>query len=398
MKALKAQENELEAITQRVKDEVEAIAGATVEKLREMNPELASQLKPRFSKPKWASVFKVSLTGDNDIPMNKRGSGVRRLILLNFFRAKAERVARDKGRSNVIYAIEEPETSQHPNNQRMLMDAFSELSADPDCQVLLTTHTPTLARMVPVDHLRYIEVCDDNQCRLIRCCGTDDAICQKIVDDLGILPDHDVKLFWGVEGINDENFFVGISRMLKNHGENVPDLEQLITDNHLVFIPLGGRNLAHWVSRLASLNRPEFYIFDRGAAPPEVSEYQGQADEFDRQPNATASLTSKREIENYLHADAIRAARSGIEVTFDDFDDLPEMVAKKVHEQGGSPTEWDALTEENKGKKESRAKKWLNTDAVAAMTPTLLDERDPDGEIRGWLASIANIIAGPPND
>ncbi|KKK95825.1 hypothetical protein LCGC14_2668920, partial [marine sediment metagenome] len=95
--ALKAQEARLDEITEFVKNEVQTIAEQTVAKIQEMDSTLASQLNPRFSSPNWSSVFKVSLTGDDEIPMNKRGSGVRRLILLNFFRAKAEHAAKEKG-------------------------------------------------------------------------------------------------------------------------------------------------------------------------------------------------------------------------------------------------------------------------------------------------------------
>ena len=77
--------------------------------------------------PKWDG-FKLTLTGDNDIPINKRGSGVRRLILLNFFRAEAERRRETADSRRVIYAIEEPESSQHPDNQTMLIRALLELS------------------------------------------------------------------------------------------------------------------------------------------------------------------------------------------------------------------------------------------------------------------------------
>ncbi|GBD95464.1 hypothetical protein BMS3Abin06_00336 [bacterium BMS3Abin06] len=100
-----------------------------------MDASLASQLNPQFTAPKWESLFKASITGDDDIPINKRGSGVKRLILLNFFRAKAEQVAREKVRHDIIYAIEEPETSQHPNNQRMLLRALSDLSIERRCQL-----------------------------------------------------------------------------------------------------------------------------------------------------------------------------------------------------------------------------------------------------------------------
>lgn len=59
----------------------------------------------------------------------------------------------DKG---VIYAIEEPETSQHPSNQRLLIDAFQELANADKCQVLITTHVPALVEKIPTESLRHI--------------------------------------------------------------------------------------------------------------------------------------------------------------------------------------------------------------------------------------------------
>ena len=57
------------------------VAEKTLEKLNEMNPEIAGSLTPVIPSPdglKWVDVFKsVSITGDEDIPINKRGSGVR---------------------------------------------------------------------------------------------------------------------------------------------------------------------------------------------------------------------------------------------------------------------------------------------------------------------------------
>ncbi|CAH2789826.1 MAG: predicted ATP-dependent endonuclease, OLD family [uncultured Caballeronia sp.] len=89
--ALKEMANDLKKIEDAVRLRAEDVAKRTLEKLNEMDGRLASELKPFFkTDPKW-DVFKFGLVGDNDIPINKRGSGVRRLILLNFFRAEAER-------------------------------------------------------------------------------------------------------------------------------------------------------------------------------------------------------------------------------------------------------------------------------------------------------------------
>lgn len=74
----------LNKIKQEVEAEVAEIANMTIEKLKEMNREVANQLSPQFpSELKWHSLFTPTLTSD-DVPMNKRGSGVRRLLLINF--------------------------------------------------------------------------------------------------------------------------------------------------------------------------------------------------------------------------------------------------------------------------------------------------------------------------
>lgn len=117
----------------------------TVEALRGMDPKVADGLKPvipSVDKLKWADVFKnVSVTGQDDIPLNKRGSGVKRLVLISFFKAEAERRQRYKN-TGIIYAIEEPETSQHFENQRILAKALKDLSEAPgtQVQVIVTTH------------------------------------------------------------------------------------------------------------------------------------------------------------------------------------------------------------------------------------------------------------------
>lgn len=390
--ALKSKEAELAAITDHVRQEVEAIAQETVEKIREMDPTLASELKPRFSPPSWKNVFKISLTDEDDVPMNKRGSGVRRLILLNFFRAKAEQKASAGNAPGVIYAVEEPETSQHPNNQKMLMDAFADLADDPNRQVLLSTHVPMLARTLPADSLRYIEV-RDNGSRVIHAGG--DKTLVLVAKALGVLPDHDVGLFIAVEGRNDINFLRGMSGILHAADASVPDLYDLESKGRIIFFPMGGANLALWASRTSRLNIPEFCIQDSdtktaGATSP----YQANVDQVDQEPNCTAILTQKREMENYLHPEAIKEARADVEIQFGDWDDVPELAAKAVHGASDADNAWDELSEEKKGKKVSQAKKWLNTEAVAKMTPERLAERDAGGEVRGWLAKMAELMDG----
>ena len=125
--------NKLREIQDEVEITITEIANQTIEKLNEMNPEIAQELKPKIPEPKWENVFKgITISSDEEIPLNKRGSGVRRLILLNFFRAEAEKKKEEKNVPNIIYAFEEPETSQHPEHQKKLIDAFLELSSRDD--------------------------------------------------------------------------------------------------------------------------------------------------------------------------------------------------------------------------------------------------------------------------
>ena len=158
-------DNELRESLDKIATEVEKklteVSNKTLEKLNEMNPEIANSLTPNIpsaEKLKWIDVFKnVSITGDEDIPINKRGSGVKRLILLNFFRAEAERRQIETNTPSIIYAIEEPETSQHPKHQRKLIEAFIELAKAENTQILLTTHSPAIVKMLDFEHLQLIK-------------------------------------------------------------------------------------------------------------------------------------------------------------------------------------------------------------------------------------------------
>lgn len=155
--------NEVAAI---VETKLREVSTRTLEKLREMSPDVANTLNPVIPSAtglKWADVFKnVSITSDENIPINKRGSGTKRLVLLNFFRAEVERRQNATNATSVIYAIEEPETSQHSENQKKLIRALSVLSNATNTQVILTTHSPTIVKELEFSDIRIIRM-DDTQ-------------------------------------------------------------------------------------------------------------------------------------------------------------------------------------------------------------------------------------------
>lgn len=153
--------NKFNEIATEVETKLKEVSNRTLEKLREMNPDVASSLNPVIPSAeslKWADVFKnVSISGDEDIPINKRGSGIKRLVLLNFFRAEAERRQQERNVPNIIYAIEEPETSQHPEHQKKLIEAFKSLSNTDNTQIILTSHSPAIVKLLEFEHLKLIK-------------------------------------------------------------------------------------------------------------------------------------------------------------------------------------------------------------------------------------------------
>ena len=152
----------LDEVAATVVDKLRDVSDRTLAKLQEMNPEVAGTLTPIIPPTdslKWSDVFKnVSIAGDESIPINKRGSGTKRLILLNFFRAEVERRQAEANNASVIYAIEEPETSQHYGNQRKLIHALKSLSQAINTQIILTTHSATIVKELGFDNIRIIRM------------------------------------------------------------------------------------------------------------------------------------------------------------------------------------------------------------------------------------------------
>ncbi|WIE72312.1 ATP-binding protein [Curtobacterium sp. MCJR17_020] len=386
--AIDGQKDELEAIARSVNAQLTEVVSKTLEKISAMSPSIAKGLTPRIGdEMKWDSVFKVSLHGESGIPINKRGSGVRRMVLLGFLQAQAE--LKSAG-GNVIYAIEEPETGQHPDHQKALLNAVRDIAEREGAQVIMTTHTPTLGRLVPEESLRYISVLDDGT-RKVLPVGSETF--EAVTEALGILPDHRVKVFVGVEGKHDMSFLNIISHTLSKSEPDIADLSELEASGQLIYVPAGGSNVALWVSRLRDLKIREFHLFDRDLQPPKSPKYHKVADEHNAFELVEAVHTGKRELENYLHVDAIRLARPGYEfANFGEWDSVPAVCAQALYEAEDNGIAWADLEKDKRKSKANSAKSWLNMDAVGHMTAEMLNEIDGPGDLRGWLRRITQIV------
>lgn len=387
--AVAAKAAELQAVMTFIEQEVKKVADLTLQKLKEMDAAVAGTLEPKFERPNWATLIKASITGDDEIPLNKRGSGVRRLILLNFFRAKAERIVRERGTQSTIYAVEEPETSQHPHNQRLLLRALQQLAVGDD-QVIVTTHTPTLARSLSSTCLRFLSRTADGTRSIA--IGGGDSINKAIADSLGVLPDHTVKVFIVVEGIHDITFIKSLCRMFRSHGTSVPDLEALELAGEVVFVPSGGAgNLALWSSRLHALNRPEFHLYDRDAPSGAPAKHQDKVDAVNQRAGCKGVSTSRNEMENFVHHAAINACAQALQLAcnlvapFGPDDDVPALLSAELNQHAPAGAKWG----------HNKVKAWLADAVVPAMDADMLSQIDPAGEMRGWLSDIELMLAQP---
>jgi hypothetical protein len=194
-----------------------------------------------------------------------------------------------------------------------------------------------------------------------------------------------------VEGAHDVEFLKRISRILSQTDTHLPDLGQLETAGLIAFVVNNGASIA-FPAGLAANGPVEFHLLDREAGPTAVQR-QAALLAINARPNCRATLTSKRAIENYLHPDAVGES-AGIEITFGDFDDVAETAARTTFNQNEHRS-WESLSRRARRRLRDKAKKWLNQDAVDRMTPQRLAERDPHGEVIGWLRTIAELATAP---
>lgn len=172
------------------------------------------------------------------------------------------------------------------------MDALKELADNGTAQIITTTHSPALASLVEVEDLRFIHKEAGNVNVEV---GNNDNL-EVIAKTLGVLPSlgkepEQVKVFLCVEGPLDINFFNNIAPLFEI---------DLLNDKRIVAVSLGGGTLGQWVTNnyLKKLNKTEVHIYDKD----EDNKYQAYVDEVNnRGLNHFATLTQKRELENYYH-------------------------------------------------------------------------------------------------
>lgn len=388
-------EEKLEDVQNLIKEKSTKVADDIIKNLENIDSKLSENLISDFRKePSWKSVFDLTLLNDKNIPLNKRGSGVKRLVLLSFFQAQARSRKEEKNAPSIIYAVEEPETSQHPDHQFILIKALVDLSNGSNTQVLFTTHSSNLVREIPIESLRYIYKGGENKVQIENAWDFEhekenrDTI-ENIIETLGVLPNprEKAKILVFVEGNND---VLALKKYLdlfvaEGYFKNL-DLEEI------AWVIAGGSALIHYVDYdyLKGLGKPEVHIYDNDKA-----EYQKVVEEINSNDNEQtyAFNTGKLELENYLHHQAINEYFSDngnlCEIEkINDEDDVPLVVSKELYHKNTENKSWENLEEKSQKKKSSKKKKSLNKGVIDKMTIERLKERGGFEDLKSWFEKI----------
>lgn len=381
-------QTQLDELKAQVVTATEEVGQRTITKLREMNPEIADELIPNVSTKAWDTLFSFTFEDEAGIPINKRGSGVRRLILLNYFRAEAENRRTDD--RTVIYALEEPETAQHPDWQIMLYKALVELSGKPNTQIFMTTHSPSLGTLVPLSNIIFLYK-ENNELRIET---NDVTILERVTESLGITPNieiskiySEIKLIICMEGPTDIEF-------LKNISISCFNLD-LSSHSSILLLPLGGGNLEHWVTfkyldKVANI--PQIHIYDR-----DVKKYGKFIQKINQNPLHKAFQTQLYEIENYIHpslyVQCYEYSNPFVELSNNDWKvnwgniDIPKSLSQHLKQ---CYIDGDSHLKEYSSE---HIKKKLNFQLSKVVTKELLEDINAHTEIESWFQLIQQKIA-----
>jgi len=261
-----------------------------------------------------------------EIEFAKRGSGLRRLLMVAYFQYIAQRGTTEGSMKSKIYGIEEPETYLHPGAQRDLLDSFRTIAASE--QVLVSSHSPVFAGSTDIKNLILVirengiaKVLQGNKLQL-----------SKVAEELGVEPSDQIygyKAIVFLEGPTDCDFINTVVKTFYKSGK----LPSTFETKQIGCLPGGGNNLKHWVTRKAikGINWRYAVILDsdRKSNSDEISEEKIKLKSEIEKDGGTCFILRKREIENYLHPDLIKE-KTGKDIPDPDFDNIKKICGDKI--------------------------------------------------------------------
>jgi AAA15 family ATPase/GTPase len=367
----------LEDIAKEVNNEIKEIADLIIHKFKEIST-IETKIHPDIpdvSDLKWKDVYKnLGFKIEDGIPLNKKGSGFRRIVLLSSLLADIEQKTEGDENVHVIYAIEEPETSLHPDLQIKLVNSLIELSKKTNYQIILTTHSPALIRLFETKHIKFVEKVEGKS----NVFDFSEEIAGKIIENLGLLPEIS-KVVLCVEGTTDELFLKNINQNIEEL-RKIIDLEDCIKNGLLAIIPMNGSNLKDWINRYAlkNTNIIEYHLYDRD----HNEQYKKEIEIVNsRKDGSKARLTKKREIENYVPKEIIEAEfKITLDIEDSEWDNADIVKAIKKYDK-------------YKEMRDSDIKKIICGSCAKKITKDHLVKLGAwDDEVKTWFEEIKDLV------
>lgn len=365
----------IEELKIEIKESVQKIGKDTIEELKQFELDLAENLSIDLTMKSLDTLFSFNIIDEDNILLNKRGSGVRRLMLLSYFMAEAKQQSKGK---KIIYAIEEPETSQHPNYQKKVLETFEKLSKL-NYQIILTTHSPSIVRQMKENNIIFLK--KEGKTTIIKQADSlqqDELL--EISNTLGITPNILAKLIISVEGETDINIIKSF-----NNIKELKDIIDLEKEN-ISFIPQKGGKIIEWVNRdfLKNSDIREIIICDNDS-----STYCKLINNVNKlnNPKRKGINTQKLEIENYIHPTLYNKLYNTSFQYDKDWDslDIPNFLV--IHCKNLPKYQ----SYKNDKKIENDLKTEISIKLAPKMTKELLDDLGAFEEIKSWFTEIKNV-------
>ena len=296
--------DELEVINSAIQIRIEEAFEQIHKILNEHLPNQFSEITPIINLDS-RKIFSVDIilkdSSGIQTPYLSRGTGTKRLLTLSVIQHIASsQINYEKDiPTKLLLLMEEPETYLHPEAQRSLAKSIKTISEDPDYQIFVTSHSPSVISEIPLDSIFLTKYSSEG------CTITKDINYFSIAEELGIRPSdsllgYDLCIF--VEGQDDVKIFKHIlSEFYKN--EIKDDIR------NIGIIPSGGSNLFSLVSfkLLHRINNNFIIILDSDKISKDDDLHVKKliAKEYAEKFGGTCYILRKREIENYIHTDAI---------------------------------------------------------------------------------------------
>lgn len=393
-----------------------------LDRIKEDYPSVLLNIHPSYDDPDWSKAFSLEeLQSDDDIPFGKRGSGLRRIAMLAFFQDEANRKRQDRDKIDerhevpVIYAIEEPEISQHPNLLRNVIKVLKDLS-DAGDQVILTTHIPDIMKLLPENSIRFIDRIAGKSTPRVRPITNRNNVLEKISENIGFhstvpIASNTQAIVW-TEGITDIWILSEFALILCNAGRFPKNLDL----NRILFDPMGGFGyLKHKLSidYYKHIKAPHFYLVDSDRSsktckgepiPDDLKERARRWKDTREGVPIDYARTRKREIENYIHKDAIENAY-GNRIDWRTIDGEFDWDFGKVCNGGSDNISlWQIMNENGVSFQNMNSKNVISKVIVKSMTYDNIVERCASTdtkssrmcEVEMWFHKIAKLVTDGP--